>query len=94
MIQSADKATEQFNVVIHALVMAARKCWSDRIQELIEVGPEEQNRRDSIRRQESLEDLHLYFKGRRELRVEACIRAGGNPDEIDHEALDRANGRG
>lgn len=65
-----------------------------RLRELREVGPAEQARRDESRHQESIEDIARHSKARHEMREEAARRMGWDVSRIDHEALDRAEGRG
>ena len=93
-MKNTDAAMQQFSELITEMSTISRAIWNKRFRELIEVGPIEQSRRDAMRRQESLEDIHRRSKSIHELREEACLRAGGNVADIDHEPLDRADGRG
>lgn len=61
-VLSKDRAREQFAHVIATLRNATKIIQSNRIKELIEVGPEEQKRRDEVRRAESLADFHRYWE--------------------------------
>ena len=59
---STDQAREQFAKTIEMLRNASMIIQSRRIKEVLEVGPEEQKRRDEVRRAESLKDFHAYHE--------------------------------
>lgn len=59
---SADQVREQFGRIIDTLKSATKIIQSRRLKELLEVGPEEQKRLDSVRHEESLADFHRYWE--------------------------------
>jgi hypothetical protein len=88
------RAEEHINDVCKIMQHCCKAVSRRRLLELKVVGKEEQQRRDGIRRQESLDDITRHSKARHEMREEAARRMGWDVSKIDHEALDRADGRG
>ena len=75
-IQPPDEATRKFNELIKTLTQVSQKCFKDRVQELLQLGPEEQKRLDAKRRIVWDEERDQHWRDERMLRLEAEKRAG------------------
>lgn len=60
-VLSKDRAREQFRQVIETLRNATKIIQSNRIKELVEVGPEEKKRRNEVRRLKAQAEAEAYL---------------------------------